>query len=205
MCLDPQRIMAGLCQVEDEEMGIIMKALIVVWVARISFFLAVCMAAMNPAYAGPANPEPTQIAQPDGTLFQAIMRGDEFQGWMETADGYTVVKNPATGFYEYAIRGSEEELIPSGIRVTAEATSQMTARDQMPPKGLRPPRNTALEQYYGFPNAAHAGKTPTDSQSAPAVTGTWAPTPLSETKKNQVSPFSPDCAGCKCEVAQQKR
>lgn len=132
-----------------------MKGITVVWITRIALFLAVCMVAMNPAHAGPANPEPTQIVQPDGTMFQAVMRGDEFQGWMETADGYTIVKNSATGYFEYAVQGPGGELIPSGILVATGVGAQMHAQGQMLPKGLRPPRNTALEQYQEeFLNAA---------------------------------------------------
>lgn len=154
-----------------------MKAITVVWVARIFLVLAVCLAAMNPAYAGPANPERSNVAQLDGTTFQAIMRGDEFQGWMETDDGYTIVKNSATGFFEYATQGSGGELIPSGIPVAAGVEAQMTAQGLMPLKGLRLPRNTALKQYQGeFLDAIGAARQIGVSEAVPALTGTWAPT-----------------------------
>jgi M6 family metalloprotease-like protein len=157
-----------------------MKATITAWTARISLLLTVCMAAMNPAQAGPASPDPTQITQPDGTTFQAVMRGDEFQGWMETADGYTVVRNANSGAFEYATRGPEGEMIPSGIVVSASSTS--ASQDLMPPKGLRPPRNADLEQYQAdFLNALRAARTPTGINGV--QTGTWTPTPVSGPKK----------------------
>lgn len=153
-------------------------------VRNIFLFLAVCIAAMNPAQAGPANPEPFQIAQPDGTMLQVIMRGDEFQGWMETSDGYTIVRNPATEFYEYATHGAGGELIPSGIQISASFRSKMAVQGLMPPKGLRPPRNTALEQYQGeFLSAARSARARAVPQAAPVLTGTWALTPVSGTKK----------------------
>ncbi len=55
---------------------------------RFGSLWVICATLWLPAFAGPANPEPVAITQPDGTVFQPITRGDEFQGWMETADGY---------------------------------------------------------------------------------------------------------------------
>ncbi len=73
---------------------------------RFGSLWVICATLWLPAFAGPANPEPVAITQPDGTVFQPITRGDEFQGWMETADGYTVLRNPATGFFDYAVRSA---------------------------------------------------------------------------------------------------
>ncbi|MDD2919821.1 M6 family metalloprotease domain-containing protein [Rhodoferax sp.] len=165
-----------------------MQAVAVVWIARLVLFFAALMAAMQPAHAGPANPVPQQIMQPDGTTFQAIMQGDEFQGWMETDDGYTVVRNPATGFFEYAQQNPAGELIPSGNIVASSVQRQMKAQGLMPPQGLRPPANTGLQEYQAeFLNNVRASKTPgiqqSDPQYTPALTGTWAPTLVTGTKK----------------------
>ena len=97
-------------------------------------FLLLCIATVTGAQAVPANPRVARIAQPDGRSFQAVMRGDEFQGWMETADGYTFVKNATSGFYEYALQNAQGKLIPSGIVVDEGLRSQQAGLGQLPPK-----------------------------------------------------------------------
>ena len=42
------------------------------------------------------------FTQPDGTQFQVRGWGDQHYAVFETLDGYTITKNPATGFYEIA-------------------------------------------------------------------------------------------------------
>src|SRR5471032_2267966 len=85
------------------------------------FAIAIMAAALplsREAGAVPANPAITEVTQPNGMKFRILNRGDEFQAWQQTTDGYTVVKNPATGFYEFARQGANGNLVPSGIIVT---------------------------------------------------------------------------------------
>ena len=96
------------------------------------------------AQAMPANPTVQCVAQPDGSCFLARMRGDEHQGWMETLDGYTVIKNKKDCegrkcWFEYAKRGKGQQLVPSGVVV---GHLEQFPRGQRPPKGLRPAPNT---------------------------------------------------------------
>ena len=136
------------------------------------------------AYAGPANPLPIRIKQPDGTVFTAKLRGDEFQHWTETVGGYTVVKNPATGVFEYAVPNAAGVPSLSGVAVVADGGAVHVAPQLWPPKHLRPPRNDALEEYQGqFLNNARTKKLKSGSVRAAGVTGTWAPTPVSGNKK----------------------
>jgi M6 family metalloprotease-like protein/uncharacterized repeat protein (TIGR02543 family) len=145
--------------------------------------LAACLLAMN-AQAVPASPEPFVVKQPGGTSFYAVMQGDEFQGWAETLDGYTIVKNAATGYFEYARHNAAGELVPSGIVVAPAFAAQMMQEGLLPPKGLRPPRNTALEQFQErFLKAHHEARMATAQKVTPTVTGTWAPTPVTGPKK----------------------
>ncbi|MBI4835008.1 MAG: M6 family metalloprotease domain-containing protein [Planctomycetes bacterium] len=53
-------------------------------------------------YALPACPEVFIAKQPDGTEFQARAKGDEYANWIETKEGYPVIINKQTGFWEYA-------------------------------------------------------------------------------------------------------
>jgi hypothetical protein len=86
----------------------------------------------------PANPEPTPVSQPDGSSFMAMMKGDERQSWMETVKGYTVIKNKATGWFEYALRG-RRGLVPSGIVVKPNGEPRDVTPAKRPKKGIRPP------------------------------------------------------------------
>lgn len=101
---------------------------------------------INIAKGVPANPSVQQIQQPDGNTFQAVMRGDESQGWMETVDGYTVLKNEKTGFFEYAIKGPDGDLALSGIVVMPRADFESLEHDRRPIKGLRPLRKPEIKQ-----------------------------------------------------------
>ena len=58
--------------------------------------------AFFPDHVTPPAPYAIPVVQPDGTTLQIIARGNQFQHWSETIDGYTVVKNRA-GYYEYAV------------------------------------------------------------------------------------------------------
>lgn len=68
------------------------------------------------ALAVPACPGPIMLAQPDGALFEATLWGDERSGGAETSNGYTVLQNHITGYWEYARRSPDGGLEPSGLR-----------------------------------------------------------------------------------------
>jgi hypothetical protein len=113
---------------------------------RACLLVALYLTTLSAALSVPGNPAVIWIRQPDGTRFQAVMKGDEHQGWMETIDGYTIIKNQHTGYFEYAARGAGGRLIPSGVVVTTTNNVERIAPNRRPPKGLRPPRNLMLEQ-----------------------------------------------------------
>ena len=55
---------------------------------------------------------PQTITQPNGKVIQCLASGDEYYHWLHDAKGYTIVMNPADGFFYYGIR-SGENVIPS--------------------------------------------------------------------------------------------
>ena len=58
--------------------------------------------------------------QPDGTELRVRGTGDENSAVFETIDGYTVIRNPVSGFYEYAVRSADAtELLQSGVHANA--------------------------------------------------------------------------------------
>ena len=55
---------------------------------------------------------PVTITQPNGTIIECFATGDEYYNWVHDKDGYTIIQDPATGYYCYAIL-DEDELIAS--------------------------------------------------------------------------------------------
>ena len=54
-------------------------------------------------WARPGYRMPVDVPQPDGTRVTLLMQGDEFQSFMTTTDGYTVIKGD-DGYYRYAVK-----------------------------------------------------------------------------------------------------
>ncbi len=54
-----------------------------------------------------------KFRQPDGTQFEVRGWGNQYYAVFETLDGYTVVKNPHTGFYEIAQLSSDGTMLES--------------------------------------------------------------------------------------------
>ncbi len=89
-----------------------------------------------PTWAVPAGPFPSDAIQPDGTKIRVIQKGDESARWTETPEGYTVVKNSGSGYWEYALKDMRSvDLVPSGIVVTADIPPSPRI-----PKHLKPMR-----------------------------------------------------------------
>ena len=69
----------------------------------------------------PAAPHLMTFEQPDGSIFQGFLKGDEYFSWIETENKEVIVKNKFSGFYEFGMLGKDSEglteLRPSGVRV----------------------------------------------------------------------------------------
>jgi M6 family metalloprotease-like protein len=81
------------------------------------------------------------FTQPDGTRIDLKGWGNQNYAVFETPDGYSVVKDPATGFYQYAKRSPDgKRLVPTGVVVgTAKPETLGLERH------LRVPRTVAKE------------------------------------------------------------
>lgn len=55
---------------------------------------------------------PVRLTQPDGTILNCLATGNEFHNWLHDTKNFTIVKNPATGYYVYAILVNQQ-LTPS--------------------------------------------------------------------------------------------
>ena len=130
-------------------------------------------------WAGPASPEILTIEQPSGAI-KLINKGDEYQGWTETINGYTVIQNQS-GNFEYAERAVDGSLIPSGVLInpTRENLNQGAPNSLPFEKGLRPPRRTDIEQQ----NADDRNSLRPSTSTQGPVSGPWTPYPAFGTRK----------------------
>lgn len=55
---------------------------------------------------------PYTLKQPNGDTLACLITGDEYYHFLHDADGFTIVKNPQTGYYVYAIK-ENGKVVPS--------------------------------------------------------------------------------------------
>ncbi len=90
----------------------------------------------------PFHGEEFEFTQSDGRKIKLKGWGDQSRALFETLDGYTVIKNPLTGFHEYAkLSDDGTSLAPSGLRVGLE-----DPKVQGLPKHLRSSKETHMER-----------------------------------------------------------
>ena len=84
----------------------------------------------------PATPFLITFENPDGSRFQAHLRGDEYFSWIETGNKLIIVKNEASGFFEFAVVKRDVEnhlkLVPSGALVIQSDQSALKAPANIP-------------------------------------------------------------------------
>jgi M6 family metalloprotease-like protein len=136
------------------------------------------MASVGPVYAGPASPDPVTVTNPDGTKFKVYLQGDEFQNWIETGDGYTVVQNNITGYWEYAEKASDGQLVNSGVVYTPGVKAPDGIK-----KGLKPERNTELESFHKQMLKEIYQERMSSARALQAEAEGWPPVPVSGAKK----------------------
>ena len=91
--------------------------------------------AMN-LMAVPAAPFLITFAQPDGSTFQAHLRGDEHFSWIETENKQVLVQSKASGYFEFALLKRDDknrlELAPSGTRYVEGSKSALRSESNRP-------------------------------------------------------------------------
>ena len=84
----------------------------------------------------PAAPFLITFAQPDGSTFQAHLKGDEYFSWIETENKMIIVKSKTSGFFEFAkIKRDEKSrliLFPSGVPVIESGHSALRTDHNIP-------------------------------------------------------------------------
>ena len=77
------------------------------------------------------------FTNPDGSTVQVVGSGNQFYAHFETEDGYTVVKDPQSGYYCYAATTSDDEPLQSSGRRVGEVSPKKLGLE----KHLKPARN----------------------------------------------------------------
>ncbi len=96
------------------------------------------------AEAAPAFPGLVELRQPDGSVFLARQWGDEWlHGW-ETADGYTICKEDATGYWYYARTDETGNLVSTDVRADRTPPADI-------PKYVRPLIETRFKDSAAIP------------------------------------------------------
>ena len=84
----------------------------------------------------PAAPFLITFAQPDGSTFQAHLKGDEYFSWIETKNKMILVKSETSGYFEFAVIKRDDKnrliLLPSGIPVIKRGHSALRTDHNIP-------------------------------------------------------------------------
>lgn len=81
-----------------------------------NIFFGLILILLSDGYAAYLTNVPQKIAQPDGTIIHCFASGDEYHNWLHDSSGYTIIRNPQTGYYVYAL-SSADSIIASGYVV----------------------------------------------------------------------------------------
>jgi M6 family metalloprotease-like protein len=135
----------------------------------VSFILTLFL--HSPLLANPVWGERIVLTQPNGTLIEGFVFGDEFHVRIESKEGYTLIRNTNTGNIEYAVL-YENRLIPSGL--VAGAVRPIHLQRINFPKHLSDRAYRIAEKRRKNPLDLHDVKVSTFNQTASVqtVTGT---------------------------------
>ncbi len=100
-------------------------------------------------FSAPALDAVQNMKQPNGYPFKARQKGDEWNNWVESEDGYGIFKSKSTGFWQYYVKETAPPraggLGKSALRVGVAPADTVNTRvgevspkDMSIPKGLRP-------------------------------------------------------------------
>ena len=105
---------------------------------KIIFILFWSLLFMPMTYAAYFENVPQTRVQPNGDTLHCFATGDEYFHRLHDADGYTIVLDPATGYYVYADKVSDE-LVP---------TTYVAGRTNPAEVGLTPGLSISAQQWY---------------------------------------------------------
>jgi M6 family metalloprotease-like protein len=108
--------------------------------------------------AAPLSFVPQTVRQPDGTLLQCFASGDEFNNWLHDAAGFTILQDPKTGVYVYAVRAGDRLAPSSYVPGTVDPASVgLEPWLNIPPAYMMEQREAFLAQSPAAPAAPSVG------------------------------------------------
>jgi M6 family metalloprotease-like protein len=121
---------------------------------RVLFFAVILCLFSVPAFCAPYLGKELEFHQPDGSPIAVRLWGDEFYIRVETLDGYSLVRDPVSGFICYAELNSDgSDFISTGIPYTGQTVEKQkhsglwpSAKGDGIKKGLRLKRQTVIEK-----------------------------------------------------------
>jgi M6 family metalloprotease-like protein len=101
---------------------------------------------------------PQTLSQPDGSSIQCFASGDEFHHWLHDARDFTIVQDPADGWFVYA-RLENAELVPTSLRVGRDdpAAGGLVPGINLKPEAMESKRAHMLERTGTTASAATVG------------------------------------------------
>ncbi len=93
---------------------------------------------------------PVTVQQPDGTIIHCLATGDEFHNWLHDKENFTIVQDPQTGYYVYAVL-QKGVLIPSQYVVgrVDPASTDLTKGVNLSPQRIAEERTAILRVGSG--------------------------------------------------------
>jgi len=120
-------------------MTVILRRCVLGTMTCLAFSAAAFFLQGGSARADPAVGTPQWLRQPDGTLFQARLWGDEFAHGWETLEGYSILRSEPSGHWVYAKRDPSGRLAATGLVVVRDSPLGVV------PKRERPSQATVKE------------------------------------------------------------
>jgi len=112
-----------------------------------------------PGLAAPYHGEPFRLAQPDGTLVDVRVWGDEYYQRIESVDGYTLVRDPVTRVICYAERTADgRQLVSTGVPVDQPAPAGLGRRLAVDPAARADAARKVRAEFRAAEAALLAGK-----------------------------------------------
>jgi M6 family metalloprotease-like protein len=101
---------------------------------RVYVIILLLLFANMPLRAAWLNSIPQTVRQPNGQVLNLYATGDEYHHYLHDKNGYTIIQDPATGYFVYA-KLEGDKLVPSKYKV------------KTPPKSIKPYTNISEAAY----------------------------------------------------------
>jgi len=101
---------------------------------------------------------PVNVVQPGGDTLRCFASGDEYYNWLHDANGYTILRNSLTGYYEYATLKGGKVVCTGAIAGRVDPASLGIPRHAVAPPQVREQlRSRALARISGTAGSPTTG------------------------------------------------